>query len=391
MRPTELLQEIRKMRFDETFSIWTEGRITQEEAARMLGVSSRSFRRYIDRYKENGIDGLIDKRLSQASARKAPVDEVLALVNHYQDRYQGWTAKHFHAWYRREGGTRSYSWVKKTLQEQKCIQKAPQRGVHRKRRERSPMPGMMIHQDGSTHQWVPGKKWDLIVTMDDANNEHYSMFFVDEEGTHSSMRGVKEVIQQRGLFCTFYSDRGSHYWHTPEAGGKVDKTNPTQFGRALQQLGIEMIAAYSPQARGRSERAFHTHQNRLVKELALHNITTMAAANTYLEKVYRPAFNKEFMQPATLPDSAFVPWIGNNLDDILCEQHARTVGRDNCISFNNLVLQIPANEYRCNYIKAKVRVLCYLDGSLAVFHGPRKLAHYNEQGKLLSQNNVQNQ
>jgi len=253
------------------------------------------------------------------------------------------------------------------------------------------MPGMMIHQDGSTHQWVPGKKWDLIVTMDDATNEHYSMFFVDEEGTHSSMRGVKEVIQQRGLFCTFYSDRGSHYWHTPEAGGKVDKTNPTQFGRALQQLGIGMIAAYSPQARGRSERAFHTHQDRLVKELALHNITTMAAANTYLEKVYRSAFNTEFMQPAPLPDSAFVPWIGHNLDDILCEQHARTVGRDNCLQFNNLVLQIPANTYRCNYIKVKVRVLCYLDGSLAVFHGPRKLAHYDEQGKLLSQDNVQNQ
>lgn len=253
------------------------------------------------------------------------------------------------------------------------------------------MPGMMIHQDGSTHQWVPGKKWDLIVTMDDANNEHYSMFFVDEEGTHSSLRGVKEVIKQHGLFCTFYSDRGSHYWHTPEAGGKVDKKNLTQFGRALQQLGIGMIAAYSPQARGRSERAFHTHQSRLVKELALHNISTMAAANQYLEKVYRPAFNKEFMQPATLPDSAFVPWIGNNLDDILCEQHSRTVGRDNCVSFNNLILQIPANDYRCNYIKATIRVHCYLDGSLAILHGPRKLAHYDAQGNLLTLKKVQNQ
>lgn len=391
MRPTELLQEIRKMRFDETFSIWTEGRITQEEAARMLGVSSRSFRRYVDRYRDNGIDGLIDKRLSQASARKAPVDEALALAERYQERYRGWTAKHFHAWYQREGGTRSYSWVKKTLQEQRCLPKAPRRGVHRKRRERSPMPGMMIHQDGSTHQWVPGKKWDLIVTMDDANNEHYSMFFVDEEGTHSSLRGVKEVIQQHGLFCTFYSDRGSHYWHTPEAGGKVDKKNLTQFGRALQQLGIGMIAAYSPQARGRSERAFHTHQSRLVKELALHNITTMAAANRYLETVYRPAFNKEFMQPATLPDNAFVPWIGNNLDDILCEQHSRTVGRDNCISFNNLILQIPANDYRCNYIKATIRVHCYLDGSLAIFHGPRKLAHYDAQGNVLTLKKAQNQ
>ena len=391
MRPTELLQEIRKMRFEETFSIWTEGRITQEEAARMLGVCSRSFRRYVDRYNENGLDGLADKRLVQASVRKAPVDEVLALAERYQNRYRGWTAKHFHAWYRREGGTRSYSWVKKTLQEQKCIQKAPKRGVHRKRRERSPMPGMMIHQDGSTHQWVPGKKWDLIVTMDDATNEHYSMFFVNEEGTHSSMRGVKEVIQQRGLFCSFYSDRGSHYWHTPQAGGKVDKRNLTQFGRAMQQLGIGMIAAYSPQARGRSERVFHTHQSRLVKELALHNITTMEAANRYLEEIYQPNYNEEFMQIATLPDSAFIPWIGNNLDDILCEKEERTVSRDNCVSFEGQTLQIPANDYRCNYIKARVQVYRYLDGSLAIFHGPRKLASYDQHGKLLEQKKVQNQ
>jgi transposase len=391
MRPTELLQEIRKMRFEESFSIWTEGRITQEEAARMLGVCSRTFRRYIDRYHNDGLDGLLDKRLTQASARKAPVDEVMTLVDRYKDRYNGWTAKHFYAWYCREGGSRSYSWVKNKLQEKDCINKAPKRGVHRKRRERAPMPGMLIHQDGSTHEWVPGQKWDLIDTMDDATNEHYSLFFVDEEGTHSSLQGVKEVILQRGLFCSFYSDRGSHYWHTPEAGGKVDKKNLTQFGRALQQLGIGMIAAYSPQARGRSERAFHTHQSRLVKELELHNITTMEAANSYLEKVYLPAFNKEFMQPSTLPDSAFIPWIGNNLDDILCEQHSRTVGRDNCISVNNLTLQIPANDYRCNYIKASVRVHRYLDGSLAVFHGPRKLASYNPRGELMDQKKVLNQ
>lgn len=391
MRPTKLLQEIRKMRFEETFSIWTEGRITQEEAARMLNVTSRTFRRYIDRYHENGLDGLLDKRLTQASARKAPVDEVVALADRYKDRYQGWTAKHFHSWYRREGGTRSYSWVKKTLQEQGCIVKAPKRGAHRKRRERAPMPGMMIHQDGSTHEWVPDKKWDLIVTMDDATNEHYSMFFVDEEGTHSSLTGVKQVIQEHGLFCSFYSDRGSHYWHTPQAGGKVDKTNPTQFGRAMQHLSIEMIAAYSPQARGRSERAFHTHQSRLVKELALKEITTMEAANAYIKTVYLPAFNAEFIQPAPIPGNAFIPWIGGNLDDILCEQHSRTVGRDNCVSFERLTLQIPANNYRCNYIKAKVRVHRYLDGTLAIFHGPRKLATYDQQGELQTQKQVQNQ
>jgi transposase len=391
MRPTELLQEIRKMRFEESFSIWTEGRITQEEAARMLNVSARTFRRYVDRYHNNGLDGLLDKRLTQISSRKAPVDEVMAMVNNYKKRHDGWTGKHFHTWYKREGGTRSYSWVKNALQEKGCLKKAPKRGAHRKRRERAAMAGMLIHQDGSTHEWVPDQKWDLIVTMDDATSEHYNMFFVDEEGTHSSMQGVKDLIEQRGLFCTFYSDRGTHYWHTPEAGGKVDKNNPTQFGRALKQLGVEMIAAYSPQARGRSERMFSTHQNRLVKELALYNITTMAEANRYIEENYLPAYNQEFMCRPAIPDSAFIPWIGNNLDDIFCEQYSRTVGRDNCVSFERKTLQIPANDYRCNYIKVRVRVHRYLDGTLAIFHGPKKLANYNQQGELLIQKRVQNQ
>ena len=132
------------------------------------------------------------------------------------------------------------------------------------------------------------------------------MFFVPEEGTQSSFQGVREVIEKKGLICSFYSDRGSHYWHTPEAGGKVDKNNPTQFGRAIKHLGIEMIAAYSPEARGRSERFFGTHQDRLVKELALYGITTMEAANRYIRDRYLPAFNAEFMVEPTEPGSAFV-------------------------------------------------------------------------------------
>ena len=261
--------------------------------------------------------------------------------------------------------------------------KSKKRGAHRKRRERSPLPGMMIHQDGSTHEWVAGKKWDLIVTMDDATNWHYSMFFVEEEGTASSFRGVRDVIEARGLFSSFYSDRGSHYWHTPEAGGKVDKENLTQFGRAMKQLGIEMIPAYSPEARGRSERAFGTHQGRLPNELFAAGITDMETANRYLREVYLPAFNTEFACLAQEEGSAFVPWIGGSLNDILCERHDRTVSPDNCVRFERLILQIPADRHRCHYVKAKVRVHCYADGNLAVFHGPRKLADYDREGKIL--------
>lgn len=443
MRRTELLQEIRLMRFTEAYEGWQEGRLTQEEAARLLGVCERSFRRYLDRFDDAGLEGLIDKRLAQASQRRAPVDEVLAVAELYQGRYQGWNVKHFYNWYQREHkGSRSYNWVRKTLQAQGLVARAKKHGAHRKRREPKPlmeqlairlgcpkalhshsakspkygdlsrwlttakslvMPGMMLHQDGSTHEWIPDQIWDLIVTMDDADNEHYSMFFVDEEGTQSSFQGVKEVIGTHGLmkllairlrltkasakslvmFGSFYSDRGSHYWNTPEAGGKVDKVNLTQFGRAMKQLGIEMIAAYSPEARGRSERAFRTHQERLPKELALAGITDMAAANRYLDKTYRPAFNAEFMRPATEEGSAFVPWIGGALDDILCEQFERVVGNDNCVRFENLVLQIPADRHRCHYVKARVRVHRYQDGRMAIFHGPRKLVVYDASGKPL--------
>lgn len=382
MRRTEMLQEIRRMRFEELYFGWSENRLTQEEAALILGVSDRTFRRYINRYDDLGVEGLSDRRLTQASFRRAPVDEVMAVAEQYSGRYRGWNVKHFYSWYRKEGGTRSYTWVKNTLQSKGLVIKAAKCSVHRTRRERSHLPGMMIHQDGSRHEWVPGKNWDLIVTMDDATNEHYSMFFVEEEGTVSSFQGVRDVIVQKGIFSSLYTDRGSHYWFTPKEGGKVSKTQLTQFGRAMKHLGVQMIAAYSPEARGRSERAFQTHQDRLVKELILHGIIDMDAANRYLAQMYLPTFNAEFMQPAPEEGSAFVSWAGNNLDDILCEQDERTVGADNCVSFEGRKLQIPANQYRCHYVRVRVRVHRYPDGSLAIFHGPRKLADYDPRGKL---------
>jgi len=385
MKKTELLQEVRKMRFEEAYDGWKRGRLTQEEAARLLGVCDRTYRRYLVRYDEQGMEGLVDRRLGQISHRSAPVDEIIALADLYNHRYQGFTVKHFYSWYQRShGGIRSYTWVKNTLQGKGLVPKASRKGTHRKQRPRAPYIGMMLHQDGSTHEWVPGKLWDLIVTMDDATSNHYAMFFVDEEGTQSSFQGVNEVIDKHGLFASFYSDRGSHYWNTPEAGGKVDKENLTQFGRAMRHLGIEMIPAYSPEARGRSERAFRTHQDRLVKELALAGITEMNKANAYISDVYMPAYNDEFAVVPEESASMFVPWAGTPLQDILCQQYERTVGNDNCVKFDGMTLQIPSDKYRFHYVKVKVRVHCYPNGKLAIFHGHRKLASFNSQGKEVS-------
>lgn len=383
------------MRFEEAYEGWHQKRLTQSEAAVLLGVCERSFRRYIARYEAEGLEGLIDKRLHQVSHLCAPVDEVMKLTALYGEYYRGWNVKHFYRFYcEKHEGKRSYSWVKNVLQRQGEVAKTSLKGQHRKRRERSPLPGMMLHQDGSTHEWVANHQWDLIITLDDATNEHYSMFFVEEEGTLSSFQGVKESIEKKGLFCSFYTDRGTHYWTTPEAGGAVDKVNLTQFGRAMQHLGIEMIPAYSPQARGRCERMFSTHQGRLPKELAAAGITDMHTANAYLKEHYLPAFNAEFAVPATAQGSAFVPWVGQqSLDDILCEHHERVVSNDNCVRFNGMILQIPKTPYRCHYVKTKVHIHRYAHGELALFHGPRRLADYDAQGQLknILGNNTQTQ
>jgi hypothetical protein len=242
---------------------------------------------------------------------------------------------------------------------------------------------MMLHQDGSTHEWVPGCQWDLIVTLDDATSELYSAFFVEEEGTLSSFRGLQAVMETQGLFSSLYTDRGSHYWHTDEAGGRVDKTRPTQVHRALQQLGVTLIPAYSPEARGRSERAFRTLQDRLPKELALAGITEMTAANRYLAERFLPPYNARFTVRATEPGTAFIPWVGTHLAEILCVQDERVVAKDNTVRDQGTTLQIPQDPHRFHYVKVTVRVHEYPDGTLAVFHGPRCLARYHTDGRLI--------
>ena len=321
--------------------------------------------------------------MSRASHRAAPVDHVMAMVSRYETDHGGWYVRYFYSFYRDRGGTRSYSWVKNKLQEHGKVRRGKGRGNHRKRREPAPLPGMLVHQDASTHEWVPGSWWDLAVTMDDATNEHHSMFLCAEEGTWSSFLGVAETIRAKGLFCSLYTDRASHYWTMPEAGGKVDKSNLTQFGRALvTDLGIEMIPAYSPEARGRSERAFGTHQGRLPRELALAGITDMDSANRYIREVYLPRFNREFAHPAREQGSAFVPMADpGGLDTILGELHERRVGRDNCVSFEGLSLQLPGDRHRPHYMKARVRVRRHMDGHLSVWHGPRLLQRYAADGQ----------
>jgi len=370
------------MRFEEAYQGWSGGRLTQAEAAMLLGQCERSFRRHVERYKADGLDGLLDKRLSQISKRRASGAEVDKVVQTYRNGFAGWNVAHFHSKYRSEmQGTRSYSWLKTVLQGAGLARTAKRRGKHRIKRERAPLPGMMLHQDASTHRWVADAVWDLVVTMDDATGEHTSMFFCDQEGTASSFHGLGQTIARYGLFASLYSDRGSHYFTTPKAGEKVDKLNLTEVGRALKQLGIEHIAAYSPEARGRSERAFQTHQGRLPQELARAGVTDMDSANRYLEQVYRDGHNREFCVASTLPGTAYVPFLSGSLPDILCEQHERTVGNDNCVSFEGMSLQLPADEMRYHYVRTKVRVHRYVDKTLGVFHGPRKLASYDADGK----------
>jgi len=389
MNRTGVLQGLRIMKFEEIYGRTVRRELSQFEASSILGISERTFRRWRDRFETDGAEGLYDRRLGQAANNRVPVDEVSTVLELYDDQYWDFSARHFHEkLVARHGIKRSYNWVRLTLQARGRIRPAPRRGAHRRKRPRRPLPGMMVHQDASSHQWVPDQWWDLIVTMDDATSEIYSAFFVDEEGTMSSFRGLYDVIASKGLFSSFYTDRGGHYWHTPEAGGKVDKTNPTQVGRALGQLGIEHIPAYSPQARGRSERMFETLQGRLPQELRAAGITDMKTANQFLVETYLPEHNRRFAISPEEPGSAFVPFAGN-LKDTLCIHADRVVGNDNTVRYKRLTLQIPADRHRHHYVKATVRVHEYPDATLAIYSGPRELATYDATGSQTEKNRRQ--
>ena len=386
MKWTELLQGLRCMKFETVRGRWHGAELSEADAAEILGVTERTFRRWCQRYDEDGAAGLLDRRLGKPSPQRVPEEWADRAEQLYRERYAGFTAKHFHEHLVKDHGFPfSYSWAKSFLHRRQLVPVAPRKGAHRKKRPRRPLAGMMLHQDGSRHRWIPSfdHDHDLIVTMDDATSVIYDARLVEEEDTMSGLQGLREVVADQGLFCALYTDRASHYFHTPEGGGKVDKTVATQIGRALSHLGIEHIAAYSPEARGRSERMFGTLQGRLPKELRLAGITTLEAANRFIAEAYLPDHNARFAVEPAESGSAFVPDTAGLWRDILCVQEDRVVGNDNTVRYHRLVLQLPQSRLRAHFVKARVRVHHYPDGTLAIFHGPRCLARYDPDGRLL--------
>jgi len=383
MNRTTWLQDRRMQKFRDVLSRWERKELSALEAGEILGMSERQFRRYRRRYEEDGLAGLIDRRLGKESARRVPVDKIVWMLGQYRTHHMGWNVKHFHEHIRKQHGFRwGYTWTKTQLHTARLVERAARRGAHRRKRPRKPCEGMMLHQDGSRFAWLAGvPQLDLIVTLDDATSTIYSAFLVEEEGTVSTFRALLEVFTAKGLPSSLYTDRGSHYFFTPKAGEGVDKDRLTQVGRALDRLGIEHIAAYSPEARGRSERMFGTLQERLPKELKLAGITDIDVANRFLREVYLPAHNARFARSPQIAESAFVTLADPApLAEILCIEDERVVARDNTIVHEGRRLQLPQSPVRAHYVKARVKVREYPDGTLAVFHGPRRIARYSAQG-----------
>jgi transposase len=361
--------------------LWTE-------AADIIGVSYRTMKRWKARYQTHGYDGIFDRRMKGPSPKRVPFQELQTILNLYRTTYRDFNVTHFHEKLRDHHGIgRGYTFIKTALQTAGLVEKSPARGKHRKRRPRKPLVGMMLHLDGSTHEWIPdlpGVFFDLLVLMDDATGQIYEMLLVEEEDTLSCMTVLKNCIAAHGIFCSLYSDRASHFFWTPKAGEKVQEGHLTQVGRALSELNIRMIPAYSPEARGRGERINETLQGRLCNEFRLHGIKTKEAANLFLKQTYIHQFNQRFAVKAEQPGSAFVPIQAHiDLDLIFSVKEERAVGHDNTITFQRLVLQIEPSHLRVSFAKCRVMVHQHLDQTLSITFGPHLLGRYNAQGKLL--------
>ncbi len=352
--------------------------MTWLQAAQVLRVGPRQMRRLYWRYQRFGYDGLWDRRTGTPSPKRVKLEVVEKVLVLYREKYSDFSVKHFHEKLEEEHGIRlSYTWVKLALQGAGLVAKERQRGMHRRRRERRPMAGMMLHIDGSKHRWLGQEQWhDLIVVLDDATSEVYYAQLVEEESTPTVMIALREVVERQGVFCSLYSDRASHFWVTPKAGEPVDRQRLTQVGRALSDLRIQMIPAYSPQARGRSERNFGTWQRRLPQELRLRGIATIEEANRFLGESYIAEFNRKFAVAATEPVSAFVPATGKDLDRIFSLQQERVVNRDNTVSWGGRTLQIERVRWRGTLAGCRVTVCEHLDGRLSLYYGPQCVGQF---------------
>ena len=357
-------------------------KITWWQAAEILGMSDRQMRRWHWRYREYGYDGLIDRRVGKPSPKRVPLALVEQVLGLYQEKYFDLNVRHFHEKLREQHQIGlSYTWVKKALQGAGLVRRERKRGVHRRRRERRPLPGMLLHIDGSRHRWFQDDRWyDLLVILDDATSEIYYAQLVEEESTLTVLRALREVIEQQGIFCALYSDRASHFFWTPRAGGKVDAERPTQVGRALQELNIRMIPAYSPQARGRSERGFGTWQGRLPQELRLHGISTLQQANQFLREQHVAEFNQRFRVSALQPGSAFLPCRRKDLDVVFSVQQQRVVNRDNTVVVGGKVFQIEPTRWRGTLAGCAVTVCEHLDETWSIRYGPHVVGRYTAQG-----------
>jgi len=361
-------------------------KITWWAAAEIIGVSDRTMRRWRERLEEGGYAGLADRRKGKPSAQRIPVAVVEEVLRLYKDRYFDLNIRHFHEKLREEHQIElSYTWIQKALQGAGLVAKRHKRSPHRRRRPRRPMPGMLLHIDGSKHQWLNDDRWhDLIVILDDATTEIYYAQLVEEESTQTVMGGLKEVIETEGLFCALYSDRGSHFFVTMKEGEKVDKHRLTQVGRAMKELGIQMIAAYSPQARGRSERSFGTWQGRLPQELRLAGITTVEGANAFLRERYIGEFNNKFSVPAEEKGTAFRRTGRTDLNWIFTVQTERVVGKDNTVAIGSRSWQIDKTRFRSTLAGSTVTIHEHLDGNVSIRFGPHVVGRYDSEGKNLT-------
>jgi transposase len=372
----------RMMKIQEVILRAMAKKITWWQAAEIIGMSDRQMRRLHWRYREHGYDGLLDRRMGKPSPKRVPLAVAEQVLGLYQEKYFDLNVRHFHEKLREQHQIRlSYTWVKKALQGAGLVRRERKRGVHRRRRERRPLPGMLLHIDGSRHRWFQDDRWyDLLVILDDATSEIYYAQLVEEESTMTVLRALRKVIEQQGVFCALYSDRASHFFWTPRGGGKVDAERPTQVGRALQELNIRMIPAYSPQARGRSERGFGTWQGRLPQELRLQGIRTLEQANQFLREHYVAEFNQQFQVSALQPGKAFLPCRRKDLDVVFSVQQRRVVNRDNTVVVGGKVFQIEPTRWRGTLAGCSVTVCEHLDDTWSIRYGPNLVGRYNAQG-----------